>query len=80
MAECNGICVTADDLGLSEFGSGVAYPHPDCPEHGDYHDCEHCEGTGLVWDETACGDPDHCSPTYHCYHCDGSGVIRGHSQ
>ena len=31
--ECNGICLYASDLGLP-YG-GVAYAHPDCPEHGD---------------------------------------------
>lgn len=30
---CNGICVSAADIGLPEYG-GIAYPHPDCPEHG----------------------------------------------
>jgi hypothetical protein len=25
-----------------------------------------CEETGWRWDDTACGDPDHCSPTYPC--------------
>ena len=43
---CNGICVTAGDLGLAEYGDIVAYPHPDCPEHGDpqeeYSDAEIC--------------------------------------
>lgn len=33
--ECNGICLTAADIGLGEYGSMVAYAHPDCPEHGD---------------------------------------------
>lgn len=33
MSECNGICLYGTDLGIS-FG-GVAYAHPDCPEHGD---------------------------------------------
>lgn len=28
--------------------------------------CEECEGSGWVWDETACGDPDHCSPKNPC--------------
>ena len=31
---CNGICLTPADIGLPEYG-GVAYAHPDCPEHGD---------------------------------------------
>lgn len=33
--ECNGICLTAADIGLGEYGDMIAYPHPDCPEHGD---------------------------------------------
>lgn len=32
--ECGGICLTADDIGLSEYGDMVAYAHPDCPVHG----------------------------------------------
>jgi hypothetical protein len=32
--ECNGICLTGADLGVPEYG-GIAYAHPDCPEHGD---------------------------------------------
>jgi len=31
---CNGICLTPADIGLPEYG-GIAYAHPDCPEHGD---------------------------------------------
>lgn len=35
--ECNGICLTAADIGLPEYSrpGEVAYAHPDCPEHGD---------------------------------------------
>lgn len=32
--ECNGICLTAADIGVPEYG-GIAYAHPDCPAHGD---------------------------------------------
>ena len=35
MSECNGICLTAADIGLPEYGNQVAYGHPDCPLHGD---------------------------------------------
>ncbi|AWY07316.1 hypothetical protein SEA_ARACELI_77 [Streptomyces phage Araceli] len=36
MAECNGICLTPADIGLPEYSAaGIAYAHPDCPEHGD---------------------------------------------
>lgn len=30
--ECNGICLTAGDIGLPY--NSVAYPHPDCELHG----------------------------------------------
>ncbi len=33
--ECNGICLYGSDLGVPS--SGVAYAHPDCPEHGEPH-------------------------------------------
>jgi len=40
--ECNGICLTASDIGLPEFhrSGEVAYAHPDCPVHGDPMDAE----------------------------------------
>lgn len=31
--ECNGICVTAGDIGFPEVG-GMYAAHPDCPKHG----------------------------------------------
>lgn len=31
---CSGECLTAYDIGLPEYGSMVAYGHPDCPLHG----------------------------------------------
>ena len=31
--ECNGICLFGHDIGVPY--DGVAYVHPDCPEHGD---------------------------------------------
>jgi len=31
--ECNGMCLTASDIGL--FGSDVAYAHPFCEVHGE---------------------------------------------
>lgn len=31
--ECNGICLSASDIGVP--ASGIAYPHPECPTHGD---------------------------------------------
>lgn len=33
-SRCNGICLTGADIGVPEYG-GIAYAHPDCPEHGD---------------------------------------------
>ena len=34
MTECNGICLTAWDIGIEEYGDMIAYAHPDCPAHG----------------------------------------------
>lgn len=33
---CNGICLTAGDIGLGDWAgwTTMAYPHPDCPLHG----------------------------------------------
>ena len=31
--QCNGICLSGADIGVPEYG-GIAYAHPDCPEHG----------------------------------------------
>jgi hypothetical protein len=31
--------------------------------------CKRCEGDGIVWDESACGDPEHCAPWFLC-NCD----------
>lgn len=31
--QCNGMCMTGADIGVPEY-SGIAYAHPDCPEHG----------------------------------------------
>lgn len=36
-------------------------------------ECPDCEGTGWIWDDTACGDPDHCSPQYACPTCNPEG-------
>lgn len=49
MSDCDGICLTAADIGLPEYGAQViAYAHPDCPEHGDpleeYPEAEICGG------------------------------------
>jgi hypothetical protein len=42
VTECNGICITAGDIGFPEYGDAIAYPHPDCDLHGAYPhpDCE----------------------------------------
>jgi len=32
-AECDGLCVSAADIGLPEYNM-IAYPHPGCPLHG----------------------------------------------
>lgn len=31
--ECDGICLTGSDVGIPS--NEIAYPHPDCPAHGD---------------------------------------------
>ncbi len=42
--ECNGWCLTPADLGLPEYGyAGIAYAHPDCPDHGEPLDSEPSE-------------------------------------
>lgn len=47
---CDGLCLTAADIGLPY--AGVAYPHPGCPLHAPDEEC-------------GCGQPDRClSPTH----------------
>lgn len=36
MSECNGLCLWGADIGVPEY-NGIAYPHPDCEEHGSPH-------------------------------------------
>lgn len=31
---CNGICITAFEIGVYVAGNPVAYPHPECDKHG----------------------------------------------
>lgn len=52
---CNGICLTASDIGLP--GNDVAYPHPTCPEHGDQpdHPFEHEATDGHGHEICKCG-------------------------
>ena len=52
---CNGICLTGSDIGLG--GSGIAYAHPTCPEHGDEpdHPFEHVETDGHGHELCRCG-------------------------
>jgi hypothetical protein len=50
MPECDGLCVTAADVGIPM--AGIAYPHPGCPAHDPGEVCQ-------------CGNPDRClSPTH----------------
>lgn len=54
--ECDGLCVTAGDIGLGPAEGcdyrDVAYPHPGCPLHDPGASC-------------GCGQPDRCiSPTH----------------
>lgn len=52
---CNGICLTASDIGLP--GNQVAYPHPTCPEHGldPDHPFEHESTDGHGHELCRCG-------------------------
>lgn len=51
MPECDGLCVTAADIGVG-YADQIAYPHPSCPLHDPDEVCE-------------CGHPDRClSPTH----------------
>jgi hypothetical protein len=34
-SQCIGMCLSAADIGVPEAGDVIAYPHPECPEHGD---------------------------------------------
>lgn len=50
MPECDGLCITAADVGVQ--ADGIAYPHPGCSAHAPDAVCE-------------CGTPDRClSPTH----------------
>lgn len=50
--QCDGLCVTASDVGVSVPGDPVAYPHPGCPLHDPGQAC-------------GCGDPDRCLSPSH---------------
>ena len=51
-AECDGLCVTAADIGVPTTPGAVAYPHPGCPAHAPEQVC-------------TCDYPDQClSPTH----------------
>lgn len=49
---CDGMCVTASDVGLPGGWDDIAYAHPGCPRHDPDTVCE-------------CGSPERCmSPTH----------------
>lgn len=52
---CNGICLTAGDIGLG--GNEIAYPHPTCPAHGadPGHPFEHASTDGHGHELCGCG-------------------------
>jgi hypothetical protein len=50
--ECNGVCLSAADIGVPEAGDVIAYAHPDCPAHGDPLDQEPSGGVCGGGDET----------------------------
>jgi len=67
MSECDGLCVTAYDVGVLGYPDAVAYPHPGCPVHAPDRVCE-------------CGMADRClSPTHGQVTYDEALTIR-HSQ
>lgn len=83
---CNGICLTAADVGVPV--SGIAYPHPTCPAHGDApdHPFEHAETDGhghelcrcgavreAHWEQAPCGHP--MVEDDRCFDCGAS--VRG---
>lgn len=35
--------------------------------------CPRCKGEGFLYDDTACADPEHCSPTISCHICNPDG-------
>lgn len=37
--ECDGLCVTAADIGVPTTPGAVAYPHPGCPVHAPEQVC-----------------------------------------
>lgn len=39
-------------------------------------ECTTCEGTGWVWDESACNDPEHCCQIYRCPYCMSTEELR----
>lgn len=36
MSTCNGLCLTAGDIGILGYPGQIAYPHPDCEAHSDH--------------------------------------------
>jgi hypothetical protein len=64
---CDGMCVTAGDVGLG-WGEGcnpsdIAYPDPGCSLHGSPTGCE-------------CGHPDFCNSTSHPNEHDPDGTTQ----
>ena len=64
---CDGLCVTASDVGLFGTADDIAYAHPGCPRHDPDAVC-------------GCGNPDRCmSPTHGQISHDEALAIR-HAQ
>lgn len=65
--ECNGLCVTVAELEIFGYPGKVAYPHPECPEHGDPNGFDVCKSIRGVlermrimsWDNTFDADRDY---------------------
>jgi hypothetical protein len=50
--QCNGICLSAADIGVPEAGDIIAYAHPECELHGD-GDIEVAPGAHPEYDAAA---------------------------
>jgi hypothetical protein len=64
-AQCDELCVTADDVGVTGYGAdAIVHAHPGCPRHDPGGIC-------------GCGQPDRClSPTHGQIDMDEALAIR----
>ena len=70
MNACNGLCLTAADIGILGYPGQIAYLHPDCEAHSDHANAGPDVVANNRWDlplrRTEAGYPD-------CSTCDGGG-------